>query len=456
MTIRLPPRAQRSGPIYQAIADQIGREIEAGRMKPGSQLPTQRALAKQLGVTLTTVTRAYDEAQRRGLLSGEVGRGTFVRPAAFEMEGPEVGVLDLAVNFLMPLPYTEELADRLAAAIPRSAGARVFAYQPNTGARHNRAAGSAWIGYSGLEAPIDRVVVTEGGQHAILLALMAVANPGDEILVEEFTYPGISDLASHLHLRLRTVALDEEGIRPDALDEACRAGKPAALYCVASFQNPTAALMSEDRRREIAAIAIAHQLTVIEDDVYGFLAPDSKPLSTFLPESQFVFITSTSKSIAPGIRIGYMLAPSAMIERLSVAVLRTIVNAPPAMAELATSLITDGVAGRIVEWKRKEIAARQGIAVRVLGGLSFQTHPQSPHLWVRLPEPWRVDAFITRARHRGILLTGAESFAVNHETDLQAVRIALGPPPTRSALEEGLTELMRIVHRVPEAYELVV
>src|SRR5580765_2519649 len=228
MTIRLPPRGQRSGPIYQSIADQIGGESETGRMKPGSRLPTQRSLAKQLGVTLTTVTRAYDEAQRRGLLSGEVGRGTFVRPAAFEMEGPEQGVLDLALNALMPIPYTEELADRLAAAIPRTAGARVFAYQPQAGARHNRAAGSAWIGYTGLEAPVDRVIVTGGGQHAILLALMAVAKPGDEILVEEFTYPGMHDLAAHLHLRLREVALDKDGMRPDALDAACRIGKPAA------------------------------------------------------------------------------------------------------------------------------------------------------------------------------------------------------------------------------------
>ena len=88
MTIRLPPRGQRNGPIYQTIADQIGREVEAGRMKPGARLPTQRALARQLGVTVTTVTRAYDEAQRRGLLNGEVGRGTFVRPAAIEIEGP--------------------------------------------------------------------------------------------------------------------------------------------------------------------------------------------------------------------------------------------------------------------------------------------------------------------------------------------------------------------------------
>src|SRR3954465_14853317 len=118
MTIKLPPRGQRTGPIYRAIADAVSHEIETGRLKPGARLPTQRVLARQLGVTLTTVTRAYVEAQRRGLLSGEVGRGTFVRPTPFEVEGPAQGMLDLAVNAIMPAPYSEELADRLAAAIP--------------------------------------------------------------------------------------------------------------------------------------------------------------------------------------------------------------------------------------------------------------------------------------------------------------------------------------------------
>src|SRR2546428_3586652 len=169
MTIKLLPRGQRSGPIYQAIADQIGSEIEAGRLKPGGRLPTQRSLARQLGVTLTTVTRAYDEAQRRGLLSGEVGRGTFVRSTAVEIEKPEHGLVDLAVNALLPLPFAEELVDRLAAAIPRSAAARVFAYQPQAGARHNPAAGAARICNTGLQAPLDPLVGATRGPPARLL-----------------------------------------------------------------------------------------------------------------------------------------------------------------------------------------------------------------------------------------------------------------------------------------------
>ena len=166
--------------------------------------------------------------------SGEVGRGTFVRPSALDIEGPENGVLDLAVNALMPLAVygrARRSSGRGHSAVGRRA--RVFGYQHHAGARHNRAAGSAWIGWAGVEAPVDRVVVTAGGQHAILLSLMALAKPGDEILVEEFTYPGITDLASHLHLRLRTVALDRGGHRARLARSrrAVRASRPRSTAC---------------------------------------------------------------------------------------------------------------------------------------------------------------------------------------------------------------------------------
>ena len=140
---------------------------------------------------------------------------------------------------------------------------------------------------------------------------MALAKPGDEILVEEFTYPGITRPRRRICTcgcgPSRSIA---KASCPKSLDEACRAGKPTALYCISSFQNPTAAFMSDERRRQIAEVAIEHRLTVIEDDVFGFLAPEVKPLSSYLPEDQFFYITSTSKSIAPGMRIGYLLAPA--------------------------------------------------------------------------------------------------------------------------------------------------
>jgi DNA-binding transcriptional MocR family regulator len=457
MTISIPEKAERNEPIYREIANAIGREIRTGRLRPGSRLPTQRALAQQLGVTLTTVTRAYVEAQRRGLISGEVGRGTYIRSADFEpLPGPhEDATTNLSINSLAPLAHVEEISDRLAASIPRGS-VSLFEYQPHAGSARSRAAGAAWIARTGLDVSAGDVVVTAGGQHAILVALMVLTNAGDEILVEEFTYPGASELCSRLNLQPRKIPMDQHGLLPDALDAACRSRRARVLYVMPTLQNPTSAVMSEARQRDIAEIARKHDLFVVEDDVYGYLVADATPLSRLLPQEQTLYITSTSKSVAPVMRIGYVRAPKDLIEPLSAAVLRTVVNAPPAMAELASLLIADGTAARIVEWKRNEIAARQEIACRVLTGLRYQTHPFSPHIWLYLPEPWRGESFVAEARQRGVRVNGAEAFAADSRTAVQAIRVCLGPPRSRAVLEEALRRLTRILEQTQQPNTFVV
>jgi DNA-binding transcriptional MocR family regulator len=458
MTIVIPRKGERRQPIYREIADAIGKEVQAGRARPGTRLPTQRALARQLGVTLTTVTRAYEEAQRRGLVAGEVGRGTFIQaqrvhdePALHE----ESGVINLSTNSLMPLAHAAELADHLATAVPRTASLSIFDYQPAAGARRNRIAGATWIARTGLDVDAERVIVTGGGQHGILITLLALTKPGDEILVEEFTYSNLRKLASQLHLRLRAVRMDAQGLLPQALDTACRSGGKF-LYTIPTLQNPTSSVMSEARRRDIAAVARKHGLLVIEDDVYAYLLPDVAPLTKYLPEDQAVYITSLSKSIAPGIRIGYVAAPAKLIEPLTAGISRTLINAPSAMAEFASTLITDGTVLRIVDWKRKEVAARQEVVNRVLDGLRFQTHAYSPHVWLYLPDSWQTQAFVSQAKQRGVHVNGAPDFAADPEAPLQAVRLCLGPPRSRPVLEDALMRLMRIFQRTPEPSELIV
>ena len=457
MTIVIPRKGERRQPVYREIADAIGKEVQAGRARPGTRLPTQRALARQLGVTLTTVTRAYEEAQRRGLIAGEVGRGTYIQPQRFHDEAGPHGepAINLSTNSLMPLAHGAELAEHLTTAIPRSASLSVFDYQPAAGARRNRVAGATWIGRTGLDVSVDRVIVTAGGQHGIFITLLALTKPGDEVLVEEFTYSNLRKLAKERGLRLKPVRMDKNGLLPSALDAACRAGGKF-LYTIPTLQNPTSSVMPEARRREIAAVARKHGLIVIEDDVYAYLVPEVAPLTKYLPEDQAVYITSLSKSVAPGIRIGYIAAPTNLIESLAAGISRTMVNAPPAMAELASTLIADGTAVRIVDWKRKEVAARQELTNRVLVDLRFQTHPYSPHVWLYLPDSWQTEPFVLLAKQRGVSLNGAADFAADPETPLQAVRLCLGPPRTRAILEDALTRLTRILRRTPELNELIV
>jgi DNA-binding transcriptional MocR family regulator len=458
MTIVIPRKSERRQPIYREIADAIDREVQAGRARPGTRLPTQRALARQLGVTLTTVTRAYEEAQRRGLVAGEVGRGTFIQAQrGHEHTGPqeESAVINLSTNSLMPLAHAAELVDHLATAVPRNASLGVLDYQPAAGAPRSRAAGATWMARTGLDVSADRVLVTAGGQHGILITLLTLTKPGDEILVEEFTYSNLRKLASQLQLRLRPVRMDEQGLLPDALDVACRAGAKS-LYTIPTLQNPTTSVMSDDRRRDIAAVARKHGVLVIEDDVYAYLLPNVAPLTKYLPDDQAVYITSLSKSIVPGIRIGYVVAPSKLIEPLKAWISKTLIMAPAAMAEMANTLITDGTAVRIVDWKRKEVAARQEIVSRVLSGHRFQTHAYSPHVWFQLPDSWEAQALVSQARQRGVRVTGAENFAVDPEIPSRAIRLCLGPPRSRAVLEDALRRLARIFEGVLEPNEVII
>src|SRR6185503_750639 len=301
MTMWTPRIEGRSGPRYLAIADALGEDLERGRVRPGTQLPTHRALADRLGVTVGTVSRAYAEAARRGLLSGEVGRGTFVRHAISDMptirEARSPGIVDLSLNHPpggMAEP-SRALAETLAALAGRADLSSLLSYPVEGGSVPHREAGAQWIARAGLAARPEDVVVCAGFQHALTTVLSTQLRPGDLLLTECLTYPGLKAVASLLHLRVQGLPLDEEGLRPDGFEAVCRAGGARALHCVPTIQNPTTAMMSAARREEIAAIAREHGVIVIEDDIHALLPPKRpRPLAAYLPELTY-YLTSTSK-----------------------------------------------------------------------------------------------------------------------------------------------------------------
>jgi DNA-binding transcriptional MocR family regulator len=292
-------------PKYLAIANSIARAVETGGIKPGSRLPTHRALAVQESVTIGTVSRAYDELYRRGLVVGEVGRGTFVRSLPTEAtrfgqpDNPTKDAIDLSLNLPVPGAQVAELARVIVELVKRGRLNGLLGYAPHLGTARHRAAGAEWIGRSGLKVSLDEVVVTNGAQHAIFLALSTLARPGDVILTEGLTYPGVKTIASMLHLRLEGVAIDATGLRPEAFQDACEKHRPKALYCMPTVQNPTASVMNEQRRRRIADIARMNHVAVIEDDTYGFLAPDAPRPITARAESLGFYITTMSRAWRP-------------------------------------------------------------------------------------------------------------------------------------------------------------
>ncbi len=455
MTIWQPILGEHSRPRYLAIVETLARDVASGALAPGSRLPTHRDLAERLGVTVGTVSRAYAEAARRGLVSGEVGRGTFVRGEAIE-DASDVGdgVVDLAQNHppeTASRPQRAALAASLASFAGRADFGELLDYPAAGGNAADREAGAQWIGRAGVEAAPDRVLVCTGSQHGITVVLATVMQPGDLLLTESLTYAGLKSVAGFLHLKLAGLAVDEHGLRPEAFEDACRKGKARALYVIPTLHNPTTAVMPLERRREIAEIATRHDVTLVEDDVHGLL-PEERPvpLAALAPDRTH-FLTSTSKTLAPGLRIAYVLAPAHMVPRLTDGLRATTWAVAPLMAAVASSWIVSGTADAILAERRREARARQVLARRILKGADFDSQPEAYYLWLRLPEPWRRDSFVAVLRARGVALTSAEAFAAPH-----AVRICLGAARSRGELTRGLELVADVLSGSGEAEAAVV
>ena len=441
------------GPRYLAIADAIAASLAGGQLRAGEQLPTHRELAGRLGVTVGTVTRAYAEASRRGLVVGETGRGTYLKKEefapAFPSEEEGDALLDLSIN-IPPVAVGEAMAATLVTLSKRPDLSALLSYQPAAGMERHRQAAAAWVRRSGIDARPEQILITSGALHAMAVVFSTLTERGDTVLTEELTYPGMKNLAHLLGLRLHGLEVDEHGLRPDAFEDACRNGKGKLLYCNPTIHNPLGLVMSEDRRRELAAIARQHGTTIVEDDVHSFMLPEPPaPLSAFAPDQSY-YIQSCSKSFAGGIRIGFLLAPESMVERLTTTLRATVWMAAPLMAEVITEWIRDGTAARLIEQKRVEAVARQEIARRLLRGLDYAAHPVSYHLWLRLPEDWRSEEFLQQARRRGILVTPPEAFVPGRGEAPHAVRICLGAARSRAQLEGALEVIREILSTSPD------
>jgi DNA-binding transcriptional MocR family regulator len=453
MTIWAPQELSKDGPIYVAIADALEGDIEAGRLTLGTRLPTHRDLARSLGVNVVTVTRAYAEAARRGLVEGEVGRGTFVRARTPRQGAPmalrtERGLVDLHFNLPAGPPPAEAVAGIFRALAKEGYDPLSAEYDPAGRAEH-RAAGAAWMARGGVKADPERVFVVSGGQHAMAVCFAALCDPGDVVLTEELTYPGMKALATLLHLRLVPVGLDEEGLSAEALDLACRKTGARVLYCMPTLHNPTGLVWSEARRRDVAAVVRRHGLSVVEDTT-GYLEDPPTPLAELAPECVY-HVSSTSKTLGAGLRVGFALLPAsdgaALHDRFATAAAAIHWMTPPLTAEIVRRLVESGDAERTVAARAAEARARRELLRERLGDPSTPSDPRCPFVWLPLPEPWRCDDFVSEARRAGVAVAGSEAFTVGRAEAPHAVRLALGTPRERAEVARALDLLAVILRR---------
>ena len=442
------------GPLYLGIADVIGRAIDERVLRAGDRLPPQRQFATALGVDLTTVTRGYAEAQRRGLIDGAVGRGTFVRgnPRMPERPVDMAPLVDMTMN-IPPQPQVpslhDMLRDGLESLLRQADMATLMTYHLNAGSPQDHAAGAAWLRPVLGEVDPARTLVCAGAQCALTALLTLLARPGDTILTEPLTYPRLRVAAAHFGIGLIQVAADADGMLPDALDAACRSHAPKAVYCNPTIHNPTAITMPSARRQAIAETVLRHRVALIEDDAYGRLP--SQPvaaIATLAPEVTY-YLGTLSKCLSPGLRIAYLVAPGRPEAIKAEAAIRATSLMPsPLMTALVTGWIREGAAEALCGGIRHELVARQQIAREVLPADSFHAHPEGPHLWLMLPERWHRLAFSVHVRGLGLALAPSDPFAVALPPP-NAVRIGLGAAESQAALRRALRSVSAVLRADP-------
>jgi DNA-binding transcriptional MocR family regulator len=450
----LPRLAMHGGPRFLQIADALQAAVADGSLKPGDRLPPQRRLAAHLDVDLTTVTRAYDEARRRNLLEGRGARGTYVAAPKVEL----TSILDLSMNTPPPpdgVDFDDMLKQGLSQVLMRADNELLMTYHLGGGSDSDRKAGARWLEPMFGHPDPRQLVVCPGAQAAIAALILALTEPGDVILAEPTSYPGLRAAATQFGRRIVAVEADGHGMVPGMLEDACRRHKPALVYLNPTLQNPTAITIPERRRKELAGIAQRCNVRIVEDDPYWLLADaPPPPVATFAPE-QVYYISTLSKCLTPGLRVAFVLIRDPHErERFLVALRSFALMVAPLTAALATQWILDGSADRLMEGVRNEAHLRHRMARDILAG-RYSGTGDGLHAWLELPAYWNSSQLARAAGSEGIAVTPAEAFATGSGS-VNAIRISLGSIKDRGRLQAGLQRLSHLLARRPEPFSAAV
>jgi len=443
------PQLAAGRPKYLALVEALERDLQSGRLKPGDQLPPQREIADRLGVTIATVTKGVGEAIRRGLVTARAGSGTFVRAATIADSPADRPSIDLSLNGVPSAPVASFLDKALSGLRAGTGRESLFGYQPSIGTERHRSAMAQWIALRGMELSPGDICLTHGAQHALAACFAGLLRAGDTVLCEAWTYTGIRRVADMSRVRLVGVDMESDGLDPTDLAQKLRSTGAKLVVCMPAVQNPTTATMSAAKRREILAICARFDALVIEDDIYGRLSGDgARPLAASNRE-QVVYLTSVSKCLSPGFRLGALVAPEPVAAQLRDALLATHWTPPSFFGELFARMTESGLAEQCLTAQQQEAGHRLAMVKRIM---PHERRPQlaTYHLWQALPAPWRVEDFVAALSDEGVRVSPASHFAVDAEAaNANYIRICLGGTDDRTSLGIGLAAVERLLRSKP-------
>ncbi|HBZ7368339.1 TPA: PLP-dependent aminotransferase family protein [Klebsiella variicola subsp. variicola] len=419
---------------YKAVVDRYAQAIRSGQLPAGTRLPTHRTLAAGERISLATATRVYRELEEMGLVSGETGRGTFVRDLSLppghgvDQHVVAADVVDLNFNY----PSLPEQGDALREALRQLAMAgdidSHLRYQPHAGRLAEREIIARHLTCQHFTPDAENVLIVNGAQHGLAVTVMGLLRPGDVVAVDALTYSGFKVLAALYHLELAAIPCRPEGPDLQALHTLCQQRRVRAVYTMPTLHNPLGWVLNTGQRQALADLARQHDLLIIEDAAYARLVSrPPPPVISYAPE-RTVYVTGFSKNIATGLRVGVVISPPRYRPEIERAIRATTWNTPTLISSLICAWIEDGTVARFEMQKRQDARQRQQVAREVLCGLPVVSHPDSYFVWLPLGEESRADRLANALMERRISVSTAEPFCVS-ATIPQALRIALGSVP---------------------------
>ncbi|HBV5772173.1 TPA: PLP-dependent aminotransferase family protein [Klebsiella pneumoniae] len=419
---------------YKAVVDRYAQAIRSGQLPAGTRLPTHRTLAAGERLSLATATRVYRELEEMGLVSGETGRGTFVRDLSLppghgvDQQVVAADVVDLNFNY----PSLPDQGDALREALRLLAMAgdidSHLRYQPHAGRLAERDIIARHLTCQHFAPDAENVLIVNGAQHGLAVTVMGLLRPGDVVAVDALTYSGFKVLAALYHLELAAIPCRPEGPDLRALHTLCQQRRVRAVYTMPTLHNPLGWVLNTGQRQALADLARQHDLLIIEDAAYARLVSrPPPPVVSYAPE-RTVYVTGFSKNIATGLRVGVVISPPRYRPEIERAIRATTWNTPTLISSLICAWIEDGTVARFETQKRQDARQRQQVAREVLCGLPVVSHPDSYFVWLPLGEESRADRLANALMERRISVSTAEPFCVS-ATIPQALRIALGSVP---------------------------
>lgn len=447
-------------PLYIALADALESDIKSGILKPGEKLPPQRELADRIGVNLSTVTRAFRVCELKGLISGTVGRGTFVASdvkVSLSMISQDKTPDIIEMGQVLPLHVMDKETARMAKKLLQNMDlVKMIRYCEPAGHLNHRAIGAEWLKRFNIDARAEDILITPGSQNALAVCFLTLFEHGDRIAVDSLTYPGIKTLAALHGIRLVPIEMTDEGMDPAGLLNACKNEGIKGIYLMPEVQNPTTRSMTQKCREQIAHIIRKYNLILMEDDTYSYTGDlDSIPISQNVPE-QGIYIGGTSKLLGPGFRISFVKVPKAYMEPMKKGLLNTSWMASPITAELVTNLIITGNAKTVIEDKREEAFKRNELASQKLSKYKVLKRPCGFFQWLYLPDGWQGREFEMQTREAGVQIFCGEKFAVGSCRVPSSVRISLSGPDTIEELEKGLDILVNVLEKGYDSQTIII